>query len=385
MRVVRACSVFANGGPSSCPDPRFDPVGGMQTHTGELTRALAERGVDQVVVTSRPPGTAKLSRRGRATIARVGLPLPQCRQFYGLPAARMITRAAARADLVHAHLGEDIAVVPIALAAATRYRLPLVVTVHTSVSHTLSVPGLRARPLKTLGGWWERRGERHAQAVIVLTRRLATLVTRAGVPPERVHVIPSGVRGEWFDGTGAAREGSRTVLFLGRLHRQKGVDVLLRAAALVPGVQVVLAGDGPLRPALEKLADELGIADRVRFAGFVDHDDVPGLLREAALLVMPSRYEELGTAVVEAMSCAVPVVASDIGGLPEVVEDGGSGFLVPPGDPPALADAMRLVLGDRALAERLGSRGQELARAYRWESLAGRVLDVYHEVLNWPR
>jgi glycogen(starch) synthase len=145
---------------------------------------------------------------------------------------------------------------------------------------------------------------------------------------------------------------------------------------------LVLAGDGPERGRLERLAHELGLRSRVRFLGFVPHDRVPGLLRSSDVLVMPSRYEELGTAMVEGMYAGLPVVASDTGGVPELVEHDGSGLLVPPGQAAPLADALNRLLKDQDLSRRFGSRGRTLAQSYRWEALAGKVLDVYRGVID---
>lgn len=171
------------------------------------------------------------------------------------------------------------------------------------------------------------------------------------------------------------------MLFLGRLHAQQGVDVLVRAVATLPEVQLVLAGDGAERPALHRLVDRLGLGDRVRFLGFVPRAEFPGLLASADVLALPSRYEELGTAVLEGMRAGVPVVAADTGGVSSVIDDGVTGLLVPPGRPTTLAAALQRVLTDDALAERLARRARERSRDYSWDALADRVLGVYDEVL----
>ncbi|HEV7826043.1 MAG TPA: glycosyltransferase family 4 protein [Mycobacteriales bacterium] len=391
LRVLRVCSVFEppGGGPDTA-SVAFDPVGGMQTHTGELTRALDALGVTQTVVTTRPPGTPRRAAFGsRAEVVRLGLPVPRCRQFYAVPAARLLPRLAASADVVHAHLGEDLAVVPLALTAVARRRLPLVLTVHTSVRYTLTVRDARTALLKTLGGWWEDRGERHATHVIALTPRLAALLTAHGIPPERVRVIPSGVRAELFASphgadplTGLPRP---RVVFLGRLHVQKNVALLLVAAALLRHpAHVVLVGDGPARRDLEQLRDRLGLARRVTFLGFLGHDRVPALLRATDVLVMPSRYEELGTALLEALHCGVPVVATRTGGIPDVITDGVNGLLAASGDADGLAAAIDRLLADPALGRRLGECGRLRAADYRWDRLAGKVLGVYRSALT-PR
>jgi glycosyltransferase involved in cell wall biosynthesis len=387
--VLRISSVFEPPGGDLLPrSASFDAVGGMQTHTGELTRALDARGVLQTVVTTRPPGAPRVERFGeRAHLVRLGLPITYFRQCYAVPAAWLVPRLAASAHLIHAHLGEDVAVVPIALTAARLHRIPLVLTVHTSVRHTLAVRDLRSAVLKAAGGWCEGQGEHRADQVIALTPRLAGLLIAHGVPAERIRVIPSGVRPALFaapDGPGPlAGLPAPRVAFLGRLHAQKSVDVLLRAAAqLRCPAQVVVAGDGPERGQLEELGRELGLGDRVTFLGFVPHDRVPALLRGADVLVMPSRYEELGTALLEAMHCGLPIVATRTGGIPGVVGHEVTGLLVRPGDVAGFAAAIDRLIGDPALRSRLGEAGRARAADYRWDRLSGQVLDVYRTALR---
>jgi glycogen synthase len=389
VRILRLCSVFEP------PDERlrgwaarFDPVGGMQTHTGELTRELDRRGHRQIVVTTRPPGapaTSPLGRRG--TVVRLGLPVPWFRQCYSVFAAGVVHRLSAGADVLHAHLGEDIAVAPIALIAARRHGIPLVLTVHCSVQHTLTTGGARSRALRTVGGFAERVGVRRADGVITLTSRLAAALTADGVPAGRVHVVPSGLNPSLFEAPqrledpipGVPRP---RVLFVGRLHRQKGVDVLLRALARLGHreIQLVVAGDGPERMRAGRLARELGISDRVHVLGFVPHARIPSLLGTADVVVLPSRYEELGTALVEAMYARVPIVASDTGGIPELVTSGVHGLLVPPEAPGALAAAIDRLLSRRAEALVLAERAHQRARELIWDRLCERIVDVYEDV-----
>lgn len=382
LRVLRLCSVFE---PTAVDVPaRFDPVGGMQTHTGELTRALDARGVRQTVVTTRPPGTPRWSRFAEhAIVFRFGLPVAACRQGYAVPAAFLLPRLARRVDLVHAHLGEDLAVVPLALAAARAGRVPLVLTMHTSLRHTLRMNGARSVLLHRIGGFWEGVGQRRAGVVLTLTARLRDLLVGEGVPADRVRVIPSGVNPALFDGalTDDVPILPRPwVVLVGRLHSQKGVDIAVRALAHLPDVRLVVAGDGPERARLTRLAAATGVADRVHFLGFVPHARVAALLRAADTAVLASRYEELGTALVEAMTVGTPVVAAEVGGIPELVTHGEHGLLVPPGDPVALADALGRVLTTPRLAASLAANARERVSDYRWDVLADRVLGVYREL-----
>ena len=382
--MLRLCSVFeppaaALAGAAA----RYDPVGGMQSHTGQLTRALDACGVAQTVVTAWRPGAVRSERLGgRSRVVRLGAPVRRFRQLYAPAAALVVPRLAAGTDLVHVHLGEDLAVVPLGLLASRRRR-PVVLTVHCSLRHTLQASGGRGLVLSTVGAALESVGEWRADAVIVLTRRLADRLLAGGLDPGRVHVIPSGVDLRLFaraQPDPAPDLPRPRVLFVGRLAAQKGVSTLLEAVPLLRArAAVVLVGDGPRRPALERQAGRLG-PGRVRFQGFVPHAEVPAWLAAADVLVLPSIYEELGSVLLEAMAAGLPVVASAVGGIPDAL--GAAGRLVPPRDPAALAAAVDEILDDPALAAELAAAARRRAAAFSWDVLAGRVLEVYREAVE---
>ena len=388
MRVLRLCSVFEP--PASAVvgrGARFDPIGGMQNHTAELTRALDRLGAIQTVVTARPP-TAPFSERlgDHARVIRLGLPIRRFRQLYGVQAGLLAPILAGWADLVHVHLGEDLAVLPVGAAAAKLHSLPLVLTVHLSMRHTLVVSDLRSAILKSLGGWIEGWGERSADAVLAITPRSARQLVSEGVEEARVHVVSPGVNpalfaGQFedpFPGIGRPR-----VVFVGRLAPQKGVRTLVEPARLLKtsGVQVLFVGDGPQRSRLEQEIRRLAVGDVVHLFGFVPHDRVPAVLTHADLLVLPSLYEELGTILLEAMWVGVPIVASRTGGIPDTIDDGVNGLLVAPGDPEVLARAIDRLLADSDLARRLGEAARERARDYDWGVLAERILIIYRSLI----
>src|ERR671921_1514797 len=366
IRVLRLCSVFEPP-PSALVGRgvKFDPIGGMQNHTAELTRALDRRGVVQTVLTTRPPTAPYFQRLGEhARVIRLGFPVRRFRQLYAPQAAIIAPILAIRADVVHVHLGEDLAVLPVGAAAARLHRLPLVLTVHTSLRHTLAVSDLRSAVLKTIGGLIERWGEHSAEAVLVITSRLHRLLVSDSVDENRIHVIPPGVNPSLFEGPFEdpfSGVGKPRVLFVGRLAPQKGVRTLVAAAGLLedPSAQVLLVGDGPERKALERESKRIGVGDRLLFEGFLTHDRPPAAMAHGAVLVLPSLYEALGTVLLEAMQAALPIVASETGGIPDVVEDGVNGLLVPPGDPEALARAIDRILSDGDLARRLSEGAQQ--------------------------
>lgn len=207
--------------------------------------------------------------------------------------------------------------------------------------------------------------------------------------PSRVRVVHNGIDLRPFGRPGNPalrtflKKGTERpiVLCVARLDRkQKGLRFLVDAAALVPEAQFILAGDGPERGELQAQTRALGVEDRVTLLGY--YDDLPDLLATCDLFVLPSLCEGFGLAVAEAMACAKPVVASNIGGVNEVVVDRETGLLVSPADPPALASAIRTVLSDPILAERLGAAGKSrVHREFSAERMVERTTDIYEEIL----
>jgi 2-deoxystreptamine N-acetyl-D-glucosaminyltransferase/2-deoxystreptamine glucosyltransferase len=338
------------------------------------------------VVTSRlagPRGTVALGRRAR--VHRTGLPITRFRQLWALAALPAVLRRGGRpVDVVHAHQGEDLAALPLGLLAARRHRCPLVATVHTSVGHTLRGRSPRARLLRGLGGWIERGVLRRADAVVVLTDRTAAALRADGIPPERIRTLPSGFDPSLFEGPHAdvfAGVGRPRIGYVGRLAEQKRADLLVEAfGRMRQPAHLVIVGDGPEAARVRGLAAASPAADRITLAGFVEHSAVPAVLASLDVLALPSMYEEMGSVLVEAMASGLPVVASAVGGIPEVVRDGRTGLLVPPGDVDALAAALDRLAADPGLRGRLAEGARVHARDYAWPRLAGEVAAVYRRV-----
>jgi glycosyltransferase involved in cell wall biosynthesis len=209
---------------------------------------------------------------------------------------------------------------------------------------------------------------------VCVSEAQAVKVRRAGVPAERVEVIRNAVGPEAFEAPdaagreeilrGFARPPRRVVGAAGRLSPEKGFDRLVEAAALVaradPEVGFVVFGDGPLRPALEARVGALGLGGRFVLAGF--RPDVRRLLPQLDLVALPSFTEGLPVVLLEAFAAGVPVVATAVGGTPEVLEDGVSGYLVPAGDPGALAGRIVEVLRRADGGRAMGRAGRERVR-----------------------
>jgi starch synthase len=280
---------------------------------------------------------------------------------------------------------------------------------HVMTSHSLEP--LRPWKADQLGGgyavssWAERVAVESADAVIAVSdgMRADVLTAYPSVRPDRVHVVHNGIDTRLFTPSpdaGLVRSlgvdpDRPMVVFVGRITRQKGLPHLLRAASsLPPHVQLVICASSPDEPAI---AEEVstGIARLSADRGGVSWLQEPlprpqliALLSSASVFVCPSVYEPLGIVNLEAMACGTAVVATAVGGIPEVVDDGVTGLLVPydPGDPAAFEDALATALielleaPERAAA--MGRRGRERAeREFAWSSIAHRTVDLYASLL----
>jgi glycosyltransferase involved in cell wall biosynthesis len=229
-----------------------------------------------------------------------------------------------------------------------------------------------------LGGYYDLKYYRRCDHLIGNTRDIVAYLQRQGWPAERVHYLPNFTART--DAAPAARSALATppeaplALALGRLHLNKGFDVLLTALAKVPRLHLWLAGEGELLATLERQALALGIAERVRFLGW--RDDIPALLAAADFLVCPSRHEPLGNVVIEAWAAGLPVIATASEGPRALIADGGSGLVVPVDDAEALARAMLRLADDRDLRGRLATGGRA---AHAAEYSEARVVGLYRD------
>jgi glycosyltransferase involved in cell wall biosynthesis len=250
------------------------------------------------------------------------------------------------------------------------------------VSRRVDFPPLRNR----LSRWKYLRPDVHYLTVSNAVRRV---LIASGVPSPRVQTIYSGIDLCRFDNVPQAPAlfpaGTRVVGTVGHLAGHKGHQYLLEAAVPLlraePNMGLVIAGDGELRPALEALARALGIRDRVCFTGF--RRDILALMQQFEVFMHTSYLEGLGTAVLDAMALRKPVVATRAGGIPEVVQDGVTGLLVPPCDPEALAKAVLHVLHHPAQGRALGEAGRKrVEQGFTAERMAAMTLHVYQRLLS---
>lgn len=317
--------------------------------------------------------------------ATLGVPVRQVAPLpLGLAGARRVPALARllgkeRPAVFHAHMSSPVAC-KWALTAAVLARVP-------AVLGTVQV-GEYEPPSRS--AYWQLRAlARGVDRYLAVSRDIADeLVERLGWPAAKIEVVYNAVDLARFEVEAPAglREeldavGRPLVLTAARLDNQKGHSFLLRALAQVPEAVLVLAGDGPERGRLEGLAEEVGVAARVRFLG--RREDVPQLLASADVFALPSLYEGSSLAVLEAMAARRALVSSAIGGTDELITDERSGLLVPPGDTAALAVALRRLLANPELREKLAGNARErVERDLTRERMAARVSDIYREQLG---
>ena len=405
--------------------------GGLERHVYDLARALGDRGLTVTLIT--PPPTVRLDTADAAIHPAVRLDFVPYHTFplagrrgttvldrstayplWGLRAGRRALDLVGRgdADIVHG-LGASVlgyarvrGAAPPGGGRASRATAPLVLNPQGLEEFGATDPS-RA-PLKVAAYLPLRRAvlrcARAADAVIATDRSLEAVVLRhLRIPREKLRTIPNALDLRTIDGfadpavlaairaRAAIQPGERILLSVGRLEASKGFHVLLEALAAVrdhggldgASWRWVALGEGPYRPALETLASTLGLGDRIRLPGRVDDAEMHAWHELSTLFVHPTLYEGSSLVTLEAMAHRRAVVASEAGGLPDKVRPGLNGWLVPPGDPSALAAAISGAISDPARLARYGAAGRAIVeREFSWTAAGDATVALYRELLG---
>lgn len=405
MLSVHTCPLAALGGKET---------GGMNVYVRELSRELAARGhcVDIYTRSQDPhvphevPGL-EIGARVFHVPAGPEEPYNKHRLFDYLPqfahgVQHVAETEGARYDVYHAHYWLSGWV---ARELQNCQRAPVVQMFHTLGMMKNQVARGHADRETLRRIQVEREIMQFADRIVAATPRdCQQMADYYDAPYEKIEIIPPGVDLNLFHPIPLAEAKAfvetpndhHTVLFVGRIDPIKGIDVWFHAMALViqehPSLRgklcvCLIGGDVDEEMSrdtelarLQALKHELGIDDIVTFLGKRSQESLPYYYSAADIVVMPSRYESFGMAALEAMACGTPVVASDVGGLSFVVCDGETGYLVPEGDPRALADTLGHLLCEPELRERLGKRGIEVAHEYAWTRVADQIENVYREI-----
>lgn len=360
------------------------PEEGIGYYVYNLSQRLLDEGHSVTVITRGDTSGDRFAYDGIRVVECPFLPVyPFHVDVHGLFVDRALASLADDADVVHLHSP---------LPPAVDTDLPTVATVHTSI-----VEDTKQMQEGHLGELYQKLVARVTSRRIIQKQcdtadRITTvahsvadeLAEYYGV--EDALVLGNAVDLDEFDGVDPA-EGDY-VLYVGRIAHRKGVADLVEAAAEVTAshdVDFKFVGKGPLEDEMHAKAADLGVDDRTQFLGHVDRERLLGLFAGATAFVLPSHYEGLPTTMLEAMAAGAPVVATDVSGVPDVIDDGENGLLVPPREPARLAAGVTRLLDDSNLRERLSTAGRRtIVEGYTWESIGAEFEALYRELLSDP-
>jgi len=394
-------------------------TGGMNVYVREVTRQLGIMGIHVDVFTRSqdehvPHILHDLGYGNRIVHVRAGpeVPVPKSELTGYLPEFVQGIQDFANSknityDLVHSHYWMS-GIAAMELKAA--WHVPIVHMFHTLVIMKNRV----AQTPDEVEGEYRLEGERkvlqNADRIVVATpAELAQLQWLYQADISKMVIIPPGVDiGRFYpippdeakEFIGVAPCG-RMLLFVGRIEPLKGLDILIEAIGIMshkglmkdnPFCLAVIGGDPDVCPEdmdkemarLQALREQYGLEDFVAFLGQRSQDSLPYYYSAAEAVVVPSQYESFGMVALEAMACGTPVVASQIGGLAYLVQDGVTGFTVPVDEPEALANRLTALLLDPNLRQRMGKQAVKVAQDYAWEKIANRLLDLYNNTLGTP-
>jgi len=361
----------------------FPRIGGAERQLGAVAPFLQRLGVDIRVLTRRLPGSAKFERVDGVPVYRLPAPglKPLASLSFTLTALPLIARL--NPDIIHAH--ELISPATTAILAKALLGKPVIATLHGS--------GLTSDVLRLKRRFFGRTRLkifcREIAAFCVINAVIDGELAAEGVPAHKRIAIPNGVDSDRFTPLPAERKAALRsrlslpldtplVLFVGRLVPEKRVDMLTGTwgaiRAVAPGARLLILGSGPLEVELKQSAGE-----GVLFLG--SQPDVIPYLQVSDLFVLPSSAEGLSLALLEALACGLPVIATAVGGNPEVLRQGETGWLIPPGDGNALCEAILALLHNSKMRAELGANGRaHVVRNYSLATMAERLVELYRQI-----
>ncbi|UCE75376.1 MAG: glycosyltransferase family 4 protein [Methanomassiliicoccales archaeon] len=359
----------------------------------DLAKAMVEQGAEIDVITLYYPGSKKFeimngirvhrfqywspsryqklaTESGIATdlksniIARIQLPFLL---LFFLLKTHKISKSC---DIIHAHFTLS------GLAAVFSQRIGrkrIILTCHGSDINYIPESGMvRTISIHTL---------EKVNKIITVSYALKNKIVDLGISQDKIVIIPNSVDTKRFSPRRTKSNGFE-ILWAGRMVREKGLEYLFQAMIEVidkiPDVKLILIGDGEQRKYLEKLAVKIGIRDNLHFVGIKEHSAMPDYMAQAKLFVLPSLSEGMPLTLLEAMSSGIPIVATKVGGIPEVVKNGENGILVPPGDSKELSKAILRLMENKTLSDELGKNARKLIiDKYSLDSAARKTMKVY--------
>jgi N-acetyl-alpha-D-glucosaminyl L-malate synthase BshA len=381
---------FVGNFPQSSEDKFL--YGGGITVPYELAIKLADRGHEIHVFTTSFCRKSFAERQKNIFINRYSTSFKILNRNISLSMLLESSRIKCNLDLIHIHVGHSPMDVLAPLLYLKKNNTPMVVTSHADIG---SYGGALRKLIYSF--YYNLLIDRilsHA-GIITSPSRAYACESILRKYKEKVVVIPNGINLNDFNLRYSKDECRRIlnlhtmrkiILFVGGLEPRKAPDILIKAMAKVvksaPDSELVIVGTGSMEKVLKNLVRSLGISEHVRFTGFVKNNEKVLYYRSADVFVLPSLYEIFGIVNLEAMACGVPIVASKVGGISEVIKSGVNGLLVPPRDVDALADAIMYLLENEVIRKRMGENAKVIVKAYSWEKIAKMYEEIYRSVVS---
>ena len=362
--------------------PYFHEMGGVTMHIRKLVKCLAHR--DDIELHLVTIGTKnEESEKDNLNIHMIKKRIPYP---FSIPSLVWVLKhkiIETNPDIVHA---QGSFVLYSTAAALVRNEYPTLLTVH----------GIVAKEIKfyrgigfIFGVLLHKPNERDVvakiQNIIAVSLHVKNVISN--MTKSKIHIIPNGIDFEDIQNVEPHKSIEHpSILFIGGLVKLKSADLLIKAIPIIKksiqNIRVFIGGAGPQEKELKNLVKELNIEENVKFLGFVSGDEKYSYYKSADICVFPSVYETFCIVCLEAMACGKPVVASDVGGIPFVVENGKTGFLFERGNVNELAEKVIILLKNKELRKKMGEAGRERAKEFTWDKIAEQTVEVYREILS---
>lgn len=367
----------------------FPPEEGIGNYVYNLSRKLIEKGHQVTVITRSSSWRMQTDTIGGVDVFRA--PFIPCYPFHvrvhGFFVNKLFKSLESNIDIVHIHTP---------LAPVIKTSLPIVTTMHTSIIRDIDfieVKGLRyflsKMMLRSTGYSLTLKLLRRSDMITAVSKGVAQELSGYGLNPNGVDVIWNGVDEAVFVPALNKNE-DKYILYTGRLSARKGLFDLVECGRYVcneyPDLKFIITGKGELLSKLKATVEQLGLKDKFIFTGFVNSENLIRLYQNATIFVLPSHYEGLPTTLLEAMSCRLPVVATDISANVDVIENGKNGILIPPKSPQKMAEAISILLEDEELKKKLGENARKtIEQRFTWDIICNNILKCYTTALEGTR
>jgi glycosyltransferase involved in cell wall biosynthesis len=375
---MRICMVV------SIPMP---PQEGIGFYVWNLSRFLVRQGNQVQIITRGAAGQAIRDLVDGITIWRpFFVPLyPFHVHLHGLFVSKLVRKLGVEVDLFHCHSP---------LVPPIKTTRPVMLSVHSTIREDIAATKLDSwytllmKLQEPVSCWLEVENLKKATTVNAISPRVAEALQKYPHSPRNVPIVWNGVDTNIFIPRPGELRKEDFILTVSRLSPGKGLEDLIGAISsifhLKKAIKLVIIGDGPLRHPLEQRVNDYGLNEQIRFEGHIsDRNHLIGCYQKASLFVLPSHHEGLPTVILEAMACGCPVLATNVGGIPNVIEDGLNGVLIPPEDPIRMASVIQTLLANPERLNELGFQARHtIEQSFSWEIIGSKFLDLYSSMLQ---